>query len=372
MASPLPLNGDQDTVTAPATASPTTEMPPATGAPNGVPLPPASVHAASAGYAWFLALTVNCTCVPLGMDCDSAEHVVAVHAAPASTALETPATVTTYDSTRLPAPTSTGDHSMRRRPSSGAERRPCGGGGTTSDQTGPGASTGSDRPMPLRAWMRTCTALAWPLPSVGTVHVVAAHVVVREDLAVHRVHQRDLVAGDGRVVEPAGAERDVERAVAEAGDGGTGHRFGTVLHRDRDGAPRVATRIVGGIRDLVLQGRVDRRCVVLDVDREGGPVLARSDRHAVGQVVAEAAYVDDAQRGLRERVRRPVVRQDVDGRRAAPGDDGMVGSRLGERTGRGHHPQFDAAGGALAPVVPYRDQDRSPRRRPWSPRSPAG
>src|SRR5690606_9970680 len=48
----------------------------------------------------------------------------------------------------------------------------------TSDQIGPGASTGSERPIALRAWMRTTTALPCPLPGVATVQVVAMHVDV--------------------------------------------------------------------------------------------------------------------------------------------------------------------------------------------------
>ena len=57
----------------------------------------------------------------------------------------------------------------------------------TSDQIGPGASTGSESPIALRACTRTSTAFACPLPGVGTVQVVAAHVEVVEHVAARRV-----------------------------------------------------------------------------------------------------------------------------------------------------------------------------------------
>ena len=72
----------------------------------------------------------------------------------------------------------TASHSMRSRPSSGSALRPL---RRRRDHVGPDRTRrvdGVGEPDRVAGLHRTRTAFAWPLPGVGTVHVVAAHVDV--------------------------------------------------------------------------------------------------------------------------------------------------------------------------------------------------
>ena len=281
-----------------------------------------------------------------------------MHAPAASTSLETPATVTTYDSTWLPAPVPTGDHSMRRR---AVERQRPEALRRGRDHVGPDRPRrldGVGEPDPVARLHADEHRVR--LPVAGRGHRAGGRRARRgvEHLAAARVDERDLVSRDRRVVESARAEGHVEGAVAEAGDLRPGDGVGPVLHGDRDGAPRVPAGIVGGVGHLVLQRGVDRRGARGDVDGEGRPVGARLDRDAGRQAVVEPAHGDHAQRGRGERVRRPVVREHVDRGGAAARGDGEVGCGLRERARRRHHAQLDASGTTVARGIRDRDRDR--------------